>query len=224
VKVPAHLTRVAVDETRQLAALQVRPVEKRRQGPGRERVAVHVPAPPPVGFAPKVAQVSFDGRGIDAARWEGTRRAKTRQPVLTEPQPRGARPSWRAPLGEHALREGSGHADDVQVQIGRGLDKDMILARWPPEKVARRHRDGRFAVAEGGSAGRDQVELRLRVKMARPTRRRHVMPDVAARAARQRKRLVERLRHPLRLPEPQRSGRARCERARPLGRRRLNPA
>ena len=55
--------------------------------------------------------------------------------------------------------------------------------------------------AERRVAGRDQVQLRLGVKMARSPGRRDVMPDVASCGARDRKGLVQRLRHLSRLPE-----------------------
>ncbi len=77
----------------------------------------------------------------------------------------------------------------------------MILSRRPPEQVAGRDRDGRFAVAERRVAGRNQVQLWLGVKVPWPPRRRDVMPDVASRAAGDRKRLVQRLRHRGRLAE-----------------------
>ena len=47
VKVAAHLARVAVDQTRQLAALQVGPSEQRAQRPHRERVMVGDPSAQP---------------------------------------------------------------------------------------------------------------------------------------------------------------------------------
>ena len=78
------------------------------------------------------------------------------------------------------LREGRGHADDVQVQVGRRIEENVILAGRPPEKVARRDRDGRFPVTERRVARRDQVQLGLGVKMSRSPGRRDVMPDVTS--------------------------------------------
>ena len=201
VKVAAHLARVAVDQTRQLAALQVGPSEQRAQRPHREGVMVGDPSAQPVCLAPEVAHVTLDRRRITAGHLNGTRRSQARQRAVIELQPcRAARRTGNT-TGEHVLREGRGHADDVQVQVGRRIEENVILAGRPPEKVARRDRDGRFPVAERRVAGRDQVQLRLGVKMPRSPRRRDVMPDVASCGAGDRKRLVQRLRHLSRVPE-----------------------
>ena len=56
-------------------------------------------------------------------------------------------------------------------------------------------------LAERRAAGRNQVQLRLGVKMPRSPGRRDVMPDVTSCGAGDRKRLVQRLRHASRLPE-----------------------
>ena len=154
-----------------------------------------------VCLAPEVAHVTLDRRRINAGHLNGTRCSQARQRAVIEPQPCRAARSTGSTTGEHVLREGRGHADDVQVQVGRRIEENVILAGRPPEKVARRDRDGRFPVTERRVAGRDQVQLGLGVKMPRSPGRRDVMPDVTSCGAGDRKRLVQRLRHLSRLPE-----------------------
>ena len=154
--------------------------------------------------APRARGRPRDARPPPHHRRPSERRTPSRRLVSVsaiEPQLCCAARSTGNTTGEHVLREGGGHADDVQVQVGRRIEENVILAGRPPEKVARRDRDGRFAVTERRVAGRDQVQLGLGVKMARSPRRRDVMPDVAPCGARDRKRLVQRLRHRSRLPE-----------------------
>jgi hypothetical protein len=186
----------------QLAALEVGSSEQRDQRPFGERVVVARASAQRVGLAPEVAHVTLDRRRIDGAHLNGARLPQARQRAPIEPQPCRAARRTGGMTGEHLLREGGGHADDVQVQVGRRIEENVILPGRPPEQVARRDRDGRFPIAERRVSGRDEVELRLGVKMPRSPRRRDVMPDVASCGAGDRKRLVQRLRHHDRVPEP----------------------
>jgi len=120
---------------------------------------------------------------------------------VIEAQPGRAPRRAGSTIGEHVRREGGGHADDVQIQVGRRIEEHVILAGRPPEQIARRDREGRFPVAERRAAGRDQVQLGLGVKVPRSPGRRDVMPDVTSCGAGDRKRLVQRLRHLSTLPE-----------------------
>jgi hypothetical protein len=47
---------------------------------------------------------------------------------VIELQPCRAARSTGNTTGEHLLREGRGHADDVQVQVGRRIEENVILA------------------------------------------------------------------------------------------------
>jgi len=73
-KEAAHLAGVAVDQTRQLAALEVGPPEQRAERPRGERVMVGSPRAQLVRRAPQVAHVALDGGGVSAGRLAGARR------------------------------------------------------------------------------------------------------------------------------------------------------
>ena len=87
--------------------------------PGAQRVCL----------APEVAHVTLERCCIDAGHLNGARRSQGRQRAVIELQPCRAARSAANTTGEHVLREGRGHADDVQVQVGRRIEGERNPGR-----------------------------------------------------------------------------------------------
>src|SRR4051794_37144840 len=85
VEVAAHLARIAVDQARQLIALQVGPSQQRAERAHCQRVMVGHPRAQSVCLAPDVAHVTLDRRCITARHLNGARRLQALERFAIEP-------------------------------------------------------------------------------------------------------------------------------------------
>ena len=182
-----------------VAAPQVGALQQRHQGAAGERVLVLRRNAQLMGASPEVSDVPFDGAGIAGHRG-GAECSERRQRGRIQADPGRPGIRRRPSRFEDPRRELRGHADHEQIEIRGRFEEHMILPGGPPEQLAAGHSDGQVADAEQRCSGRDQVQLGLAVKMARPTRLGNVVPDVSSRGAREGKRLVQHLRHASMLP------------------------
>jgi hypothetical protein len=153
----AELAGITASDLGDLGTFQGWPFAQRHQSAPCQRVHMGQRHASGMGLTPKVAHLSLDHHRVSLF---DRSRTKLLEPVacrLGQVHASGGSVGGLNGVAENAIRKGGGEANHVHIEVVGRFEQEMVLARRPPEEIARGYHDRRLTNLKGRAPAEHQV-------------------------------------------------------------------